>query len=177
MATTTDNVSCHICGQDVETFKCTKCDKVFCFSHLQAHREETVLRMQDVQNNLNLTRERVNHLEEKLEDHPCMQTIDHWERDSIVKIQQAAENARRTVKKRLTEHLRSMKVELEDLFTNVRQHTEKNKFDETHVNQWNSQLNQLKETIDQPSNITIIESSKPLINLLYVNILMHISRK
>jgi chromosome segregation ATPase len=177
MATTTDNVSCHLCGEHVEIFKCIKCDKVFCFSHLQAHREETLLQMQDVQNNLNLTRERVKHLEEKLEDHSCMQTIDHWERDSIVKIQQAAVKARRTVKERLTEHLRSMKVELEDLFTNVRQLTEKNKFDETHVNHWNRQLNQLKETINQPCNITISKSSKPLINLLDVNILMHISRK
>ena len=170
MATTADNVSCHVCGEHAEIFKCMKCDRVFCFLHLQAHHEETLLQLQDVQHKLNLARERVTHLEEKLTDHPCMHTIDQWERNSIAKIQRAAKDARRAVEKRLTVHLQSMKGELEDLVTNVGQFTENNKFDETHVNQLNSQLNQLEQTIDQPSNISVIEGSKPLINLLDVSL-------
>ena len=177
MATTADNVSCHVCGEHVKIARCMKCDRIFCFLHLQAHHEETLLQLQDVQHKLNLARERVTHLEEKLTDHPCMHTIDQWERNSIANIQSAAEDARRAIEKQLTEHLQSMKGELQDLVTNVRQLTEKNKFDETHVNQWNSQLNQLEQTIDQPSNISVIEGSKPLINLLEVDVLMSISRK
>ena len=177
MATTTDNTTCHICGEHVETYKCTKCDRVFCFPHLQAHREETLRELQDVQNNLNLTQERVNRMKEKLTDHPCMQTIGLWERDSIIKIQQAARDARRAIEERLTIHMRSMKSELEELTTTVRQTAEKNKFDETHVNQWNRRLNLVKDRIDQPSNITIIEGDKPLVNLLDVQVLIPISRK
>ena len=177
MATKPDSESCHVCGEHVETYKCTKCDNVFCFPHLQGHREETRQELQDVQNNLNIMRERVNHLKNNLADHPSMEAINQWEQDSIVKIQRAAEDARRTLEERLKKHLRSMEDELDNLVRDVRQPSEKDRFDETHVNRWNDQLNQLKESIDHSPELIIKQSSRPLINLIHVNLPTSILRK
>jgi chromosome segregation ATPase len=174
MATKKANISCQICGEDVETYKCTQCEKVFCFPHLSTHREETLQQLQEVQHNLNLVRERVNDLKGKLTDHPSMKTIDQWESDSIVKIQHVANVTRQTLKERLAEHLRAMDHELEDLVTDVIQPAKRQKFDETHVNRWNDGLHQLGKRIDHLPNLILKTNSTPLIHALEVHVLLSI---
>jgi chromosome segregation ATPase len=170
MASATKKTSCESCGEHVDTFKCTKCDKVFCFLHLQAHREEVVQQIQIVHDELNATYARIDHLKQNMTDHPLMQTINQWENDSINKIQMLAQDTRQTLTNCLTENMSQIEHTWKKMANDIKNSSEKKNFDETHVNQWNEELNQLKTKINQPVNglIRVREDSTPLINTLRV---------
>jgi hypothetical protein len=73
--------------------------QIFCRKHLNEHRDllnhqldEIVLEHDTLQQTI------VENKTEKNKQHPILKQIDKWEQDSIVKIQQIAEEARQQVK-------------------------------------------------------------------------------
>ena len=165
MASNANQMSCHAdgCGTSVDIFKCIKCDRVFCFTHLQAHREETQQQLHNIQHRLNELREKLTHLKHNPVDHPLMQSIDKWMNDSIIKVKRVADDATKSLSNFLTNHMSNMEDESGKLFTAVATASKTNQFDETHIKEWSEQLNKLKETIDQPPCITICEDPTALI--------------
>jgi len=81
-------------------FRCEGCLQVFCRKHLLEHRDllshqmdEIVLEHDTLQQTIAENKDKPN------KQHPILKEIDKWEKDSIVKIQQVAEEARQQVKK------------------------------------------------------------------------------
>jgi hypothetical protein len=92
---------CTTCGsKSVGIFKCEGCSQVFCRRHVNEHRDilshqldEIVLEHDTLQQSI------IERKDQRKKTHPLIKQIDTWERDSIVKIQQTAEEARQQVDK------------------------------------------------------------------------------
>jgi uncharacterized Fe-S cluster-containing radical SAM superfamily protein len=91
---------CATCGnKGVGIFRCEGCLQVFCRKHLNEHRDllshqldEIVLEHDTLQQSI------VENKGTQNNEHPVLKQIDKWEKDSIRKIQQLAEEARQQVK-------------------------------------------------------------------------------
>ena len=64
----------------------------------------------------------------KLQKHPLIQQIDEWERASINKIQQTAEEARQMLFQHTTEHIKQVEVKLNKMTDELREKREDNDF-------------------------------------------------
>jgi uncharacterized Fe-S cluster-containing radical SAM superfamily protein len=91
---------CATCGnKSAGIFRCEGCIQVFCRKHLNEHRDllshqldEIVLEHDTLQQTILENKDKQNN------QHRILKQIDKWERDSMVKIQQVAEEARQQVK-------------------------------------------------------------------------------
>ena len=164
MASTANNLHCELCRTQVDTYQCTQCGKIFCFVHLQLHREETRQKLLYIQDNLNAIREKVNRLKQYCEDDPLMQQSGQWEQDSVTNTRQVAQDARQRLKQCLTPYVFYMEESLNDLIADIKRLSEKNNFDETHVKEWSDKLNELGKQIDQLENVAIRQASTPLMH-------------
>ncbi len=99
-----------------------------------------------------------------------IQQIDRWERDSINKIRQTAQEARQLLLQHTTRHVKQMEVKLNKLTDQLRQGREENDFVETDLRHWNEELIQLTDELKKPSNITLRHDSKPFVTKLCVDI-------
>jgi uncharacterized protein (DUF3084 family) len=95
--------------------------------------------------------------------------IDKWERDSIKKIRQTAEEARQELFKYTDGHIRQIEIELNILTDQVRESREENDFVETDLQRWKQELTHLTNQLAQPSNITIGQDSTPLVTKISIN--------
>ncbi len=92
--------SCVSCGNKaMGIFRCEGCLNVFCRKHLNEHRhflsnqlDEIVLEHDTLQHTIIENQSKQNN------QHSAVKEIDRWEKDSIMKIQQLAEEARQQVK-------------------------------------------------------------------------------
>src|ERR1700722_14840095 len=88
---------CAICvGKSVGIFKCEGCLQAFCRKHSIEHRDVLSHQLEGIV----LEHDQ---LQQKISESKCQQPlfaeIDKWERDSIIKIQQTAAQARQEVEK------------------------------------------------------------------------------
>jgi len=89
-----------MCGnKGIGIFRCEGCLQVFCRKHLNEHRDllshqldEIVLEHDSLQQSI------VENKDTQNNQHPVLRQIDKWEKNSIQKIQQLAEEARQQVK-------------------------------------------------------------------------------
>jgi len=87
---------CATCGnKSVGIFKCEGCSQIFCRKHVNEHRDmlshqldEIVLQHDILQQTI------IDQNDGKNIQHSLLKQIDQWEKDSILKIQQTAEEAR-----------------------------------------------------------------------------------
>ncbi len=101
MASSSSKAPCATCGNKAAgIYRCEGCLKVFCRKHLNEHRDllghqldEIVLEHDTLQQTIAENKSKQNN------QHPVLKEIDQWEKDSIVKIQQLAEEARQQVRK------------------------------------------------------------------------------
>lgn len=73
MATSTGKTICVRCEKEKTTSKCSGCLEDFCFNHLVEHRQQLEKQFDNLEKNIFIER------------------INHWERESIKKIRQTAE--------------------------------------------------------------------------------------
>jgi uncharacterized Fe-S cluster-containing radical SAM superfamily protein len=100
-SSSTSKAPCATCGnKGVGIFKCEGCGKVFCRKHLIEHRDvlsqqldEIVLEYDTLRQTMAESQDKPNHHR----DHPLMKQIDKWEKESIEKIRQTANEARQQV--------------------------------------------------------------------------------
>ena len=97
-----------------------------------------------------------------------IQKIDRWEKDSINKIRQTAEECRT----KLIDHTNKDLGELENKLNNIAQEIQRirkeDEANEIHLNQFKEKLAKLKEQLDKSSNISVEEQASPLINKMVV---------
>ncbi|CAF3850174.1 unnamed protein product [Rotaria sp. Silwood1] len=103
-------------------------------------------------------------------NHILIQQINDWERDSIEKIQQTADEARKLLLKYTAKHILDVEIKLNKLTDQLRYNRQENDFIDTDLHQWKKQLIQLTDEFNKPSNITIRQDSKALVNKIYVDI-------
>ncbi|CAF1046829.1 unnamed protein product [Rotaria sp. Silwood1] len=109
-------------------------------------------------------------------DIPCryvfqhVQQINDLERDSIEKIRQTADEVRKLLLHYTAKHIPDIEIELNKFTDQLRQSRHENDLVETDLYRWKNQLIQLSDELNKPSNITIRQDSKSLVNRIYVDI-------
>jgi hypothetical protein len=98
-SSTSTRVPCATCdNKSAGIFKCEGCSQIFCRKHVNEHRDilnhqldEIVLEHDTLQQIITEKNDQKNFR------YPLLQQIDQWEKDSVMKIQQTAEEAREQV--------------------------------------------------------------------------------
>jgi chromosome segregation ATPase len=170
MATATGKNQCAICGKERRTVLCDGCSQTFCYNHLGDHRQELSKQLDEIEVTRDLFRQTLTEQTSQPRKHPLMKKIDDWERDSINKIRQTAEEARQLLFQHTAGHITGLEVKLNKLTEQVRRSREDNDFVETDLNQWKEELHRLQEELTKPSNIILQQDSTPLVTKINVDL-------
>jgi chromosome segregation ATPase len=161
---------CDACEKPKGISKCEGCGKIFCYNHFGNHRQELNEQLDEVEVIRDLFRQTLTEQTEDPQKHTLIEQIDHWERDSIEKIQQTANEAREMLLKHTTKHISDIEAKLEKLTDQLRVSRQENDFVETDLHQWKQQLSQFTSELSKPSTITLQQDSKPLVTKISINI-------
>jgi hypothetical protein len=161
---------CVSCEKDKATLRCGGCLQEYCFNHSLDHRQELNKQLDNVEVTRHLFRQSLIQQTAEPEKHVLIQQINEWERDSITKIRQTAEEARQTLLKHTVGHVKQIEVDLNKLTDQLRQSREDNDFYETDLRYWNEELKRLARELAKPSNINLRQETTSFINKIYIGI-------
>ena len=160
---------CVTCGKDNKaTLRCGGCFQEFCYNDLTGHRQELSKQLDEIEVSRDLFRQTISEQAGKPEKHALIRQINDWERDSIEKIRQTAEEARQTLLQHTAGHVKGIEVDLNKLTDQLRQSREENDFFETDLRHWNEELSRLTKEYAQPSNIILRNDTTSFINKISV---------
>ncbi len=168
MATTTSN-TCVICGKGKATLKCGGCQQDFCYNHVINHRQELNKQLDEIEVNRDVFRQALTDQNTDSKKHVLIKQIDKWERESINKVRQTAEEARQTVVQHTMEHTVQIEIKLNKLTDELREGRVENDFFEIDLKQWKEELRRLTEELARPPNIKLQQDSVSIVNQIYVN--------
>jgi chromosome segregation ATPase len=171
MAKATGKARCITCDKEKSTVRCDGCSQPFCYNHLVNHRQELSKQLDEIEVMSDLFRQTLLEHTEAPEKHACIKQIDEWERDSIEKIRETAEEARQILLKHTTRHFTQMEHSLNKLSNQFRDVRQEDDFFETDLRQWTEQLIRLREELHNPSIIKVKYESIPLVNKVSVDVL------
>ena len=171
MATTTGKTRCIICDKEKATSRCGGCLEDFCYKHLGTHQQQLNKQLDEIEVNRDIFRQSLTTQIEQPNNHLLIQQIDKWEQDSIKKIQQTAEEARKILLNNTNEYIQNeIEIKLNKLTNQLRETRRENDFNEINLRQFEEELKQLTKELNTPSNISIREDFTPFINKLSVNV-------
>ena len=161
--TTTSKRHCVTCGKRKIAYKCEGCSQYFCLIHLPDHHQAFSKELDEIEQKSDLFRETL--IEQRKNPHKqsLIQEINQWEEDSIQKIQQTANKARQVLLERAGENVNEIEIKLTKLTTELNEIRKENDFNEIDLNEFKRRLEQLKEELRKPSNISIRQDSSPFI--------------
>jgi hypothetical protein len=163
MAKTIGEAFCITCSKEKSAVRCEGCLQIFCFDHLIDHRQALGKQLDEIEVNRDIFHQTLTAQTNDPQKHSLICQIDQWERESITKIQQTAEEMRQLILKDVAGYNARIKVKLNRLTDRIRQIRQENNFNEIDLTQFKEQLSQLTVALDKPSNISIRESSITLI--------------
>jgi hypothetical protein len=170
MATATGKTCCVICGKGKATLKCGRCSQDFCYNHVADHRQELNKQLDEVEVDRDVFQQTLIDQTTDSKKHALIKQIDEWERESINKIRQTAEETRQLVWQHTMEHTTRIEIRLNKLTDELRQGRQENDFFETDLNQWKEELKRLTGELATPSNIKLNQHSTSLVNKIYVSV-------
>ena len=137
-------VLCSTCQKASGVVSCHGCRRDFCFGHIAQHRQELNAQLDELANNHDELKQSIAEQDVQPTCHPLMKYVDRWEQESINKIHQAADDARKqllpivgTYRPEVTDDL----VHLTNELVKARQEED---FVETDLNRWREKLDHLR---------------------------------
>ena len=170
MATATGKAHCVTCGKEKVAYKCEGCSQSFCFNHLADHRQLLGKQLDEIDDRRNLFRETLTEQKTNPQEHPLIQQINQWERDSINKIRHTAEEVRQILIPHTTENINKIEVKLAHLTEQLRRTRDENDVNEVVLNVFRQNLRKLEEEHIKLPNVTIQEDSSSFIKKISVAI-------
>jgi hypothetical protein len=170
MATGTGRTQCATCEKEKVAYKCEGCSQTFCYNHLGEHRQQLNKQLNEIEITRDLFQQTLTQQTTEPQKHPLIQQIDQWEHDSIQKIKQTADETRQVLFKYISEHITQLEHTSNKLTNQLKLSRQEDDIIEIDLEKWKEELQQMTEQFNKPSNITIEQSSIPLINKIHVNI-------
>jgi len=164
MATSNTIMKCFGCREEITTYMCTGCSEYFCIDDLMKHREELKLQFHQIEDQRNQFTQT---LDDEKNNHPLIQQITQWERISIEKIRQTAQEQRNLVQ----QYAQTIQVKLRSFTEEMEKTVKKKDFNEIILKKLQIELEDLKNQLYQTNYIQIKQdSSSTFINKLFINI-------
>lgn len=157
--------SCHLCKEHAEFF-CHGCNRILCVHHADEHRELLDEQFdwlnvdhEDLVETFNQTSliEQTNTQSKKI--------IDLWEEESIRHIRQTADDARQALTNMMNNYVNTVKERLHALSEQLKAVQQENfLFDERNLQQWTTELHQLKRELHTTPPYTVrVHGNKPVV--------------
>ena len=169
MATATGKSQCVTCKKEKAGYKCEGCGQYFCINHLLEHQRELGKELDEIEDHRNLFQQKIIETKANPQKQLLIQQVNQWEKNSIQKIQQTAENARQVLVKHTNRYISEIEMKLEQLTNQLKYNRQENDFNEIILNQLKQKFQELENELNTPSSVSIQQDgSSSFINKLTV---------
>ncbi|CAF3721638.1 unnamed protein product [Rotaria sordida] len=164
MATTAGKTTCVKCKEPKNTVKCAGCFQEFCLNHMFEHHKELSEQLDAIEHQFNEFKIEIDGQKVESQKHELIEQIDKWERESIEKIRQVANDARNELTSCVTTFFTDVDLKLKQLTERLINCRKEEDFIDTDVYFFDEELKQLKDTLNNPSNFKIEQQSTSFLN-------------
>lgn len=149
---------CAKCNKTACVANCFGCQKSFCMTHFVKHRFYLAQRMDRLHEKCELLRKNIdlNNFEQ-----PFLSMIDDWEQRSIKRIQEIAEQARNDLHEKSENLIKDVEFSISKIVSEFDSHAETDNYTEIELEKWAKQIADLRNLIEEPTTISIIQDKKP----------------
>ncbi|UJR32362.1 hypothetical protein I4U23_019825 [Adineta vaga] len=146
---------CVTCGKVTGLFTCRGCQQDFCTRHVAEHRQELGKQMDELSFEHDRLRQILLEPTTDLKLHPFIIDINEWEQQSIDRIHQIANDARKQLEISILIHRTKFNEDLTKIANELKKAHEDDDYFETDLRQWIEKIDQLKKELIQPSNVKL----------------------
>ncbi|CAF0857822.1 unnamed protein product [Adineta steineri] len=164
MAMASNRTLCFKCKKEKITYPCKGCSKDFCLTHLTEHQQNLNEELTDIINNYDQFKQTINEQKENLQNHSLIKQIDQWEIKSIEKIQQKAQDCRKSLIDYSQRFINDIEMKFKDLNEQIKQIHSENEFNEINLTYLTNQLKEITKKLNDLSDISIKEGPQSFIN-------------
>ncbi|CAF0901527.1 unnamed protein product [Rotaria sordida] len=170
-STTRKKRPCSKCDKAAGIFTCSGCQKDFCYRHVAEHRQELNKQMDELTTDHDQFQQIIAEQESQPNCHPLIQKINKWEQESINKVHQAAEDARKQLLTILATHRSKVTNDLTHLIEELSKARNEDDYVETDLKEWMERLNKLQKDLNAAQTIDFDtdNSSSSLISKIYIH--------
>lgn len=156
---------CLICDKGGIVMLCDRCQQTFCDKHVIEHRQQLPNQLDEVIEEHDLIQHEIRQLSNK---HTSFKSIDKWEKESIIRIQTAAETAREELREVIENSKERLSILCRDTIENLRSNREIGEYCENDLIRTMQQLKKLKMKLSSPLSVNLIEDKKSVIHLITI---------
>ena len=157
--------SCTICNKGGIIMLCDRCQQIFCDKHVIEHRQQSPNQLDGLIKEHDFMQQE---LRQPSTQHSLLKSIDKWEKESIVKIQTAAEAARAELRQMIEDSKERLSTACRDIVENLQVTREAGQFCGNDLLQSMHQLKQLKMKIASPLSVNLTENKNSVIHLITI---------
>ena len=143
---------CKECENGVTT--CNGCREHFCVEHFVNHRQELDARMDEVGQKYNVLKQ---DLEQDAMIHPFLSRIERWREESMKKVNDTARKAQADLQNYIFRRTDQLKQLLNQMNGELKTTYGSQNYTEEQLNTWMQRLEELRNMLEKPSNIEIVE--------------------
>ena len=159
---------CVKCSTGKSIVRCKGCDQPFCYKHLTDHQQELSVQLDKIETSRDIFRQTLTEQMSNSKNHALIEQINQWEKESIQRIKQTAQQCREMLFQHTTTHFHQIEMNLNKLTDQLRHTRQEKDFNEIGINQLKEKLTELSEELQKPSNVSIQHDSTPLVNSISI---------
>ena len=141
---------------------CFGCEQSFCTKHFIEHRLQLATQMDDLTHQYKVFEQS---LEQAHQEHPSIAAIYAWERKSMRKIQEIAEQARENLVQSIEKAKTEVHSSLRTMTTEFHTPEHGDNYTETDLQRWTDRLAELRVELDKIASITMIEDKRSSLSI------------
>jgi hypothetical protein len=167
----TKKTPCSTCQKAAGILTCRGCAKDFCYRHVGEHRQELSKQMDEVTTQHDQLQQTIADQEKQPNCHSLIEKIGTWEQQSIDKIHQAAEDARKQVLNIIGTSRTLVRNDLANLTQELNKARNEDDYVETDLKEWTEKLDKLKTDLAAAQTIDFGQDDDKisLISKIYIN--------
>jgi hypothetical protein len=146
---------CSKCNKGMGILTCDGCQQSFCTKHITDHRQQLSIEMDNIGQECDILRRDL--LREDNDPHGLLNRINSWEKESMIKIQTIAEQARNDLRQCLDKNQNQIKMICNKLSDELQSSRESGDYTENDFQLWIEQLRELRKMIEKPSMVDILD--------------------
>ena len=156
--------TCVICNKEMRTYLCDGCSQRFCLKHLDEHRKHLEKEFDQIETEHDEFRQMINEHKQDSTMHPIIDQINQWERNSIDRVKQTAQECREMFLNHAGSLLLDVEKKFDQLTEQMKAMRQENEFNDLDLNQIKQKLNQMKRELLHSENLCVRKHSTSFIN-------------
>lgn len=150
---------------------CLGCPNLlYCSVHFKQHRDNLNVDLQQLTDRCNEFREEIDSKRKNSQEYPLLKTIDEWEKASINKIRQLAQQTKEELLRNVDNFIPQVRDQLETLRTNIHQDPDDCEFVDIDIKNWTQELERLKSLLNNPPDLNIREVPTEFIPKIHLEV-------